>query len=139
MRLALFALLLAALPLVASAQAISPTDARMIRAVIEAQLDAFKHDDAGRAFSYAAPGIRQTFGTPQNFLEMVRTQYAVVYRPSRVEFEQPLIAQGDVVQPVRFTDAEGNLWLAIYPMEREKNGVWRINGCYLDRLGSRQI
>lgn len=139
MHRALVTLFLIALPVMAAAQAISPADAHMIRAVIEAQLDAFKHDDAARAFSYAAPGIRETFGTPQNFLEMVRTQYTVVYRPSRVEFEQPLIAQGDVVQPVRFTDAEGNLWLAVYPMERQKNGVWRINGCYLDRLRSQQI
>jgi len=139
MRRALITLFLIALPVIASAQAISPTDARMIRAVIEAQLDAFKHDDAPRAFSYAAPGIRESFGTPQNFLEMVRTQYAVVYRPSRVEFEEPLVAEGDVVQPVRFTDGDGNLWLAIYPMEREKNGVWRINGCYLARMAGQQI
>ena len=87
MRRFLCTLLLATLPLFAAAQTVAPADARMIRAVIEAQLDAFKHDDAARAFSYAAPGIRETFGTAQNFMEMVRTQYPVVYRPSRVEFE----------------------------------------------------
>ena len=123
----------------AQAPSVSPADARAVRAVIEAQLDAFQHDDGERAFSYAAPGIRQTFRTADNFMEMVRTQYTVVYRPSRVEFEDPLIVQGDVVQPVRFTDAAGQLWLAIYPMERASDGVWLINGCYLDRLRAREI
>jgi hypothetical protein len=129
------------IPLIAAAQApsVSPADARAVRAVIEAQLDAFQHDDGERAFSYAAPGIRETFRTAENFMEMVRTQYAVVYRPSRVQFEDALIVQGEVVQPVRFTDALGQLWLAIYPMERAADGVWSINGCYLDRLRGQNI
>lgn len=129
------------LPVMAGAQApaVSPADARAVRAVIEAQLDAFQHDDAARAFSYAAPGIRETFRTAENFMEMVRTQYAVVYRPSRVEFEEPLLFNGDLAQPVRFTDAEGRLWLAIYPMQRAPDGGWSINGCFLDRLGGQQI
>jgi len=129
------------LPVMAGAQApaVSPADARAVRAVIEAQLDAFRHDDAARAFSYAAPGIRETFRTAENFMEMVRTQYAVVYRPSRVEFEEPLLFNGDLAQPVRFTDAEGRLWLAIYPMQRAPDGGWSINGCFLDRLGGQQI
>jgi uncharacterized protein DUF4864 len=133
-------LVLALLPLFAQAQppALAPDEARAIRTVIEAQLDAFRRDDAARAFSYAAPGIRATFGTPENFMEMVRTQYAVVYRPSSVAFEEPVVADGQVVQPVRFTDAEGQAWLALYPMLREADGTWRINGCYLRRASGQQ-
>jgi hypothetical protein len=131
---------LALLPLFVQAQppAISPDAARAVRAVIEAQLDAFRRDDSARAFSYAAPGIRATFGTPENFMEMVRTQYAVVYRPSSVAFEEPIVADGQVVQPVRLTDAEGRAWLALYPMLREADGTWRINGCYLRRASGQQ-
>ena len=128
-------------PFLAAAQAptVSPADALAVRAVIEAQLDAFQHDDAARAFSYAAPGIRETFRTPENFMEMVRSEYAVVYRPSRVDFEAPIVFNGELAQPVRFTDADGRLWLAIYPMLRASDGAWSINGCYLDRLGGREI
>ena len=128
-------------PFIAAAQApaVSAADAGAVRAVIEAQLDAFQHDDAARAFSYAAPGIRETFRTAENFMEMVRTQYAVVYRPSRVDFEEPIVFNGELAQPVRFTDADGRLWLAIYPMQRAPDGAWSINGCFLDRLGGRQI
>lgn len=120
------------------APAISPADASAVRAVIQAQLDAFRRDDAARAFSYAAPGIQATFGSAENFMAMVRTQYAVVYRPASVQFESLLLSEGDVVQAVRFTDADGQAWLALYPMQRDASGTWRIGGCYLQRAAGRQ-
>jgi hypothetical protein len=128
--------LLALAPLAAQAQAVSPQDAAAVRKVIEAQLDAFKKDDAKRAFSYATSGIRATFGTPKNFMEMVRTQYPVVYRPRSVTFLEPTSAGKDeLMQPVRMTDADSRAWIAIYPMQRGDDGVWRTNGCRLRRLG----
>ena len=136
----LLALLLAAAPRPAAAQsAVSPEDARAVRAVIEAQLDAFSRDDAARAFSLAAPGIREKFGSPENFMDMVRRAYAVVYRPESVAFEAPVVIDGQVVQPVRMTDAEGRAWLALYPMQHQPDGSWRTDGCQLGRLGGQQI
>ena len=132
------ALILALAPLLASAQALSPADARAVREVIEAQLDAFKRDDAVRAFSYAAPGIRETFGTPENFMAMVRSSYPAVYRPRTVAFDAPMSIDGGVVQPVRLTDTEGRAWIALYAMLHEPNGTWRINGCQLGRLAGQE-
>lgn len=37
---------------------------------------------AEKAFSYAAPNIRQSFASASHFLAMVRGNYAVVYRPA---------------------------------------------------------
>ena len=137
---ALCTLLLACAPHLAPAQtAIPAEDARAVREVIEAQLDAFRKDDAARAFSLASPGIRATFGTPENFMEMVRTSYAVVYRPRSVTFEAPVSIDGQVVQPVRLTDGEGRGWLALYPMQRQPDGSWRTDGCQLGRLAGQQI
>ena len=128
-------LLLALAPLFAAAQqAVPPEDARAVREVIQAQLDAFRHDDAPRAFALATPGIRAAFGSAENFLEMVRSSYAVVYRPKSVIFEVPQLLDGQVLQPVRLTDAEGRAWIAIYPMQRQSDGSWRTNGCQLARL-----
>jgi hypothetical protein len=135
LRALVLAPLLALAPLVASAQgAVPPEDAQAVREVIQAQLDAFLHDDAPRAFSLATPGIRQTFGSPENFLLMVRHSYAVVYRPKNVIFEAPLLVDGQVLQPVRLTDGEGRGWIAVYPMQRQPDGSWRTNGCQLARL-----
>jgi len=132
------ALVLALAPALAGAQTVPAADARAVRAVIEAQLEAFRRDDAPRAFSYAAPGIRDSFGTPEKFMAMVREQYAVVYRPRSVSFEEPLMAGEDLVQPVRITDGDGRTWMAIYPMAKQPDGSWRINGCHLARLPARE-
>jgi Domain of unknown function (DUF4864) len=123
----------------AAQSAVSPGDARAVREVIEAQLDAFKKDDAARAFSLATAAIRERFGSADNFLEMVRTSYAVVYRPRSVLFEAPVLIDGQVVQPVRMTDAEGRGWVALYPMQRQPDGSWRTNGCQLGRLAGQEI
>jgi hypothetical protein len=133
---ALCLLLLALAPALAPAQApVSDADARAVRKVIEAQLDAFQHDDAARAFSYAAAGIQESFGTPENFMTMVRTAYSVVYRPKSVAFDAPQRAGRELVQPVRLTDSDGHAWIALYPMLREADGTWRIGGCQLARAG----
>jgi DNA-binding transcriptional LysR family regulator len=135
----LAALLLVFAPHFAPAQeAVPPEDARAVRAVIEEQLEAFRRDDAARAFSLATPGIRATFGDAETFMDMVRRSYAVVYRPSSVAFDAPLVIGGELVQPVRLTDSEGRAWLAIYPMQRQPDGSWRTNGCQLTRFAGTQ-
>ena len=113
---------------------VSTEDAAAIRAVISEQLDAFARDDGPHAFALATSGIRERFGSPELFMEMVRTGYPVVYRPKSVRFEKPAMVDGEVIQPVRMTDADGESWIAFYPMQRQPDGGWRINGCQLERL-----
>jgi uncharacterized protein DUF4864 len=128
------AFLLLGVAVASPAAEVSAEDAAAIRAVISEQLDAFARDDGPRAFSLATAGIRAQFGTPEVFMEMVKSQYAVVYRPKSVHFEPPELVEGELVQPVRMSDAAGRQWLAIYPMRREADGRWRTNGCLLQRL-----
>jgi hypothetical protein len=113
----------------AHADPVSPTDTKAVRAVVEAQLDAFAADDAKRAFSYAAPALREMFGTPDRFMAMVRGGYPVVYRPASVTFLNPEWVQGQLVQGVHLTDSSGVLWLATYRLERQRDKSWRISGC----------
>ena len=119
-----------AVSLAAHAGGVSKADAQKVRAVIQAQLDAFAADDARRAFSYAAPGIRQMFGTPERFLAMVREGYPVVYRPASIGYLKPEANGRTVIQAVEMADGEGTLWVAIYQLERHQ-GAWRITGCEL--------
>ena len=130
----LLALLLVGASTALPAAEVAREDALAIRAVITEQLDAFTRDDAPRAFSLATTGIRAQFGTPDAFMNMVRSAYPVVYRRKTVQFEQPVVVEGEIIQPVRMTDAEGRAWIALYPMQREAAGGWRINGCQLARL-----
>lgn len=104
-------------------------DAKAARSVIEGQLAALAADDAKRAFGYAAPALREYFGTAENFIEMVRTSYPVVYRPASVAFLKPQWLDGELVQGVHMSDDHGVLWLALYRLQRQKNRSWRISAC----------
>jgi hypothetical protein len=130
-RLAIAAALAAALS--AHAADVSKADAQKIRAVVQGQLDAFSADDGKRAFSFAAPSIQQMFGTPERFMAMVREGYPVVYRPASIGFRVPELTDGVVVQSVEMTDAAGGSWLAVYAMEKQPGGQWRIAGCQVAR------
>ena len=121
--------LLGLLPSAAHAERVSASDSKAVRAVVEAQLAAFAEDDGKRAFSYAAPSIREMFGSPDRFMAMVRGSYPVVYRPAAVVFLNPEWVQGQLVQGVHLTDASGALWLAVYQLERQPDKSWRISGC----------
>lgn len=114
---------------VAAAEPVSTADAKAVRSVVEAQLEAFAADDAKRAFSFAAPSIREMFGTPDRFMAMVRAGYPVVYRPASVTFLAPMRIDGQLVQGVQLTDSAGSLWLAVYRLERQPDRSWRIGGC----------
>jgi hypothetical protein len=110
---------------------VSAWDMNEIRGVIHRQIDAFRRDDAPGAFALVSPGVQQTFGTPERFLDTVRTAYRAVYRPSAVSFLELVVMGGDVVQPIQVTDHTGVVWVAYYAMQRQKDGSWRTNGCHL--------
>ncbi|MCL1475801.1 DUF4864 domain-containing protein [Argonema antarcticum] len=110
---------------------ITDTDRIAIRGVIESQLEAFQIDDAITAFSFATPGIQATFQSPEMFMEMVTTHYQAVYRPRAVVFDDLAIVNGYLSQPVLLLDPDGVPMRALYVMENQPNGSWRIHGCYL--------
>ncbi|HVJ25443.1 MAG TPA: DUF4864 domain-containing protein, partial [Burkholderiales bacterium] len=126
------ALLALAIPLSAgAAERVTGDDAAEIRAVIHRQIDAFRRDDARSAFALVSPGVQQEFGTPERFLDTVRTSYRAVYRPASVTFLELVVMGGDVVQQVQVTDNAGSVWVAYYAMQKQKDGSWRTNGCHL--------
>ena len=106
-----------------------------IRDVIARQIDAFRQDDAETAFGFASPGIQDQFGTPGRFLDMVRRAYPAVHRPRSVEFTGLRLDNGAVVQEVELVGPDGAPELALYSMERDDAGTWRIAGCVLVRSG----
>ncbi len=123
----------------AHAQDVALSDAVAIRQVIEQQLDAFAADDAPRAFSFAAPVIRQLFGTPDRFLAMVKRGYPVVYRPASVAFLRPEAAEGEVLQDVQMQDVDSAAWTVSYRMQRQPDKSWRIGGVEVMRTRDRAI
>jgi hypothetical protein len=130
----LVALLLLVAPAAAHAEDLTSADRAAIAQVIQDQIAAFRVDDAARAFAFASPAIRAKFGTPEQFLEMVRTGYFPVYRAEQVSFRDIAIENGVPVQPVEIHGADGEGVLALYLMERQPDGSWKINGCIIAKL-----
>jgi hypothetical protein len=110
-----------------------------IQEVIRAQFDAFKRDDAEAAFRLASPKIQAMSGSPEAFLEMVRNDYAPVYRSRAIFFQDVSIMDGVPAQRVLVMDARGTPYLAVYPMTRLKDGSWRIDGCMLSARDAQML
>jgi ketosteroid isomerase-like protein len=102
-----------------------------VRRVIAEQIAAFRRDDAAAAFSFASPTIREKFGDAATFLDMVRTAYQPVYRPGTVEFGAFGPVEGRLVQRVHLTGPDGKTVLALYIMQKQPDGSWKIDGCVL--------
>ncbi len=133
MRVLLFVLMmLTAIP--AGAQ--QGADPAAIQSVIDRQLEAFRHDDGAGAFGLASPMIQQMFATPSNFLAMVAQGYAPVYRAHGVTYGPLATLEGRLVQQVELSGPDGRRYLALYTMEKQPDGNWKVNGCELTELQS---
>lgn len=114
-------------------------DQQAIRQVIEAQLDAFQHDDGAKAFGFASPAIQRQFGDPATFMQMVKSGYTPVYRPRSVAFDKLLDTQYGPDQILRLIGPDGHAYTAHYIMQRQPDGSWMINGCYLTRVEDQNV
>lgn len=118
---------LALLPTVAIAQ-----EQPAIRLTIERQLEAFRSNDSAAAFALAAPQIQASFGSPDRFLGMVKEGYTPVFRAKSVMFGRLVRSEyGTSLQLVHLVDERNRPWLALYIMEAQDDGSWRIGGCLL--------
>jgi len=101
--------------------------------VIRSREQAFSHDDAATAYSFAAPGIQSQYPAPDIFMAMVRNGYTPVYRHRRFEFGEAKIVNGQIVQAVEIVDADGGAWEAIYTLEPQPDGSLKISSCVLTK------
>ena len=129
-----FAMTCALNVLAASSQnTLTAKDEKAARDLVAAQLAAFAADDSIKAFSFASASIQKRFQSPDNFMNMVRAHYPVVYRPATVAYLKPEKDGDAVIMKVEMTDAAGKSWIAIYSLQRpsakEKIKTWRIAGC----------
>lgn len=117
--------------IVATAPAVAQEDPGPIRSVIQSQLEAFLRDDGDGAWTHASPGIQQMFRDQNTFMAMVRQGYPPVYRPKDWAFGELRASPQGPEQAVRIVDGAGDTWIAIYTMERQPDGTWKISGCRL--------
>ena len=128
------ALALMLLPAAAPRAAVPAPDRAAIEAVIAGQIEAFRRDDGEAAYAFAAPNVRALFPTAEIFMRMVRSGYLPVYWPQAVRFAELVIENGEVVQRVLLRGPDGRAHLALYTMEHQPDGSWRIAAVVLVKL-----
>lgn len=122
----------------ASADELDKATQDSLQQIITQQLDAFAHDDAEKAESFAAPGIKAKFPDPKDFVAMVHQSYAPLFQPRSTRFEKAGSTAMGPLQSVSIVDREGGAWTAVYTFE-QVDGQWRINGCALVKEASTTI
>lgn len=132
--LAVLALVVATMTTVLQAQPVAqpaPADWSAIRSVVAAQREALVAGDGATAYAFAAPGIRTRFPTAASFMAMVRDSYAALIGARHTELLDGAVIGGDVIQPLRLVMPDGAVLVALYTMERQADGAWRIAGCLI--------
>jgi hypothetical protein len=126
----LFALLIAC-----ASPAAAGDDVVAAQSVIRSQVDALARNDAAAAYSYAASAIHELFPQAEAFLGMVQQSYPPVYRHKSFEFGESRSADGQVAQQVHIVDSDGVPWEALYTLEQQGDGSFKISGCTLIKTG----
>ena len=110
-------------------------DVAVAQGVIRAQEQAFARGDAAAAYSHAAPAIQQIFPEADIFMKMVQQAYPPVYRHKSFEFGEAKAAGSQIAQRVHIVDDNGEAWEALYTLERQADGSFKITGCSLLKAG----
>ena len=110
-----------------------------IRSVIEVQLKAFARGDASTAYAQAASSIRAKFPTDEIFMMMVRSGYAALIDPRRVNFMEIIMDQNTPIYQVSLESRDGQQWMAFYRMSKQPEGNWLIEGCVLTRITGQSV
>jgi hypothetical protein len=108
------------------------------RHIIEQQLAALEREDAVAAYSFAAPELKAQFPDPDLFLTVVESAYAPMHRHRSVEFGPAAEQDNTVAETVIFTDDDGQVWTALYKVDKQPEGGWKISGCAMARADGQQ-
>ena len=99
--------------------------------VIDGQLKAFQAGDKDLAYSFAAPSIKNAFRTPEIFMNMVANGYRPVAQPRSYSFGQAEEDGASVAQRVMITGPDGKDYEALYRLEKQPDGSFKINAVSL--------
>ena len=99
---------------------------KLLTAVIEGQLAAFRANDYAKAFTFASTDIQGMFA-PEDFEKMVKTAYPVIAHSVSTEYGIMFDTGEQAVVNVRIKDGDKKDVEYQYLLKKEA-GDWKING-----------
>ena len=125
-------LALAILPMFLAGAFAGDAEVRSAQQTIENQLRAFSNNDNATAYSFAAPNVQRIFPSVDIFMGMVTSGYQPVHKPRSFAFGKSEEMGGNkVAQQVMVVGPDGKDYEALYTLELQPDGVWRITGVSL--------
>lgn len=127
--------------ILSGSQSLAQTDGSITSAqkIISDQISAFLEGDNARAFSHAAPQIKNLFTTPDKFITMVKRGYQPLFLPNSYRFTKNKFKDGNLYQELIVTGEGGKKWRAGYSLKLQGNDEWKIVGVLLQVLGGDAI
>jgi len=108
------------------------SEVKAAQETIDSQLKAFLGDDPATAYSFAAPNVQRLFPTVEAFMGMVTSGYQPVYRPKTYAFGKVQeLSATSIIQEVLIVGPDGKDYQAVYTLELQPDGVFRITGVSL--------
>ncbi len=87
---------------------------------------------AALAYTYAAPNMKRIFPTVDIFMNMVDSGYQPVRKPRNYAFgKSEEMSATSIVQQVMIVGPDGKDYEAVYTLELQPDGVYRITGVSL--------
>lgn len=131
MRRAFFAF--AVVPFIFASQAFAgDAEVKAAQTVIDGQLRAFIANDGMTAYSFAAPNVKRMFPTVDTFMNMVTNGYPPVGQPQTYSFGKVReTSPTSIIQQVLIVGPDGKDYEAVYTLELQPDGSFRITGCSL--------
>jgi len=116
----------------ASAALAGDTEIKAAQTVIDSQLKAFIANDGAAAYSFAAPNVKRIFPTVDTFMSMVTNGYAPVRKPQSYSFgKAEQTGPSSIIQQVLIVGPDGKDYEAVYTLELQPDGSFKITGCSL--------
>ena len=99
---------------------------------IAGQFKAFRAGDDATAYGYAAPNVKRIFPTLDTFMGMVTGGYKPVHKPQRFSFgKSEETSPTTIIQQVLIVGPDGKDYEAVYTLELQPDGIWRVTGVSL--------
>ncbi len=118
--------------LLASAVLAGEAEIKAAQGAIDGQLRAFSRDDNAGAYSFAAPNVKRIFPTLDAFMNMVTSAYQPVHKPRNYAFGKVQeMSATSIVQQVLIVGPDGKDYEAVYTLELQPDGMYRITGVSL--------
>ena len=110
----------------------------LTKEIITQQIEAFKIEDAEKAYSFAAPYIKLRFDNSDVFMKMVKENYEPVSNPKDFYFLKSKIVNGEIYHQVQLISQSNKIYIATYSLTLTGND-WKISGCALSLMDQESV